>query len=113
MRLEYGNGAITIGSHADPAPISWPNVFVSVRAKGGLGRRQVRAVRGSSCHGASRVNLRPTAGRPHGKSHSSNVSSRLVRNRCARISTERSSPGPGDSPHRDNAGRDGIVAARG
>ncbi len=25
----------------------------------------------------------------------------------------RSSPGPGDSPHRDNAGRDGIAAARG
>jgi len=27
MMLEYGNGAITIGSHADPALIGWPNVF--------------------------------------------------------------------------------------
>ena len=31
MRLEYGNGAITIRSHADPAPISRPNVFVGDR----------------------------------------------------------------------------------
>ena len=30
MRLEYGNGTITIESHADPTPIDWRNMFVAI-----------------------------------------------------------------------------------